>query len=86
MRPHNAMRVAQQLYEGVELGTEGPTGLITTTTAPKLHPENETRLLSLGVIDTREQTEAVMRALAADTEAAIDYAPWRALQAWLATG
>jgi hypothetical protein len=65
---------------------EGPTGLITTTTAAKLHPENETRLLSLGVIDTREQTEAVMRALAADAEAAIDYAPWRALQAWLATG
>ncbi len=29
MRPHIAMRVAQQLYEGVELGTEGPTGLIT---------------------------------------------------------
>jgi DNA topoisomerase I len=29
MRPHNAMRVAQQLYEGVELGTEGPAGLIT---------------------------------------------------------
>jgi len=29
MRPHNAMRVAQQLYEGVELGAEGPTGLIT---------------------------------------------------------
>jgi hypothetical protein len=65
---------------------EGPTGLITTTTAAKLHPENETRLLSLGVIDTREQTEAVMRALAADAEAGIDYAPWRALQAWLATG
>src|SRR5256886_11845041 len=29
MRPFAAMRVAQQLYEGVELGTEGPTGLIT---------------------------------------------------------
>lgn len=29
MRPHNAMRVAQQLYEGVELGPEGATGLIT---------------------------------------------------------
>jgi len=29
MRPHNAMRVAQQLYEGVELGAEGPVGLIT---------------------------------------------------------
>ena len=29
MRPHNAMRVAQQLYEGIELGSEGSTGLIT---------------------------------------------------------
>ncbi|TME18990.1 MAG: type I DNA topoisomerase, partial [Chloroflexi bacterium] len=29
MRPFAAMRVAQQLYEGVELGAEGPTGLIT---------------------------------------------------------
>jgi DNA topoisomerase I len=29
MRPRVAMRVAQQLYEGVELGTEGSTGLIT---------------------------------------------------------
>jgi hypothetical protein len=26
---------------------EGPTGLIVTTTAVKLHPENETRMLSL---------------------------------------
>src|SRR3989442_4141161 len=29
MRPHNAMPVAQQLYEGVELGAEGASGLIT---------------------------------------------------------
>ena len=29
MRPRVAMRVAQQLYEGVELGAEGSTGLIT---------------------------------------------------------
>src|ERR1700737_2307881 len=28
-RPRNTMRIAQQLYEGVELGEEGPTGLIT---------------------------------------------------------
>jgi hypothetical protein len=84
-------RIVYEFVEKTKAGIqprkiEKPTGLITTTTAPKLHPENETRLLSLGVIDTREQTEAVMRALAADTEAAIDYAPWRALQAWLATG
>src|ERR687890_2756423 len=41
---------------------EGPTGLIVTTTAVKLHPENETRLLSLTVTDTQEQTQAVMAA------------------------
>ena len=29
MRPRQTMRVAQQLYEGVELGAEGATGLIT---------------------------------------------------------
>jgi hypothetical protein len=67
---------------------EGPTGFITTTTSPKLHPENETRLLSLGVIDTREQTKAVMLALAAEDDRAkpTNYAPWHALQAWLASG
>src|SRR5262249_17472646 len=67
---------------------EGPTGLITTTTAPKLHPENETRLLSLGVIDTRDQTKAVMQALADDDakKKIIDYAPWHAMQVWLAAG
>ena len=31
---------------------EGPTGLLTTTTSEALHPENETRLMSLGVIDS----------------------------------
>ena len=43
---------------------EGPTGLIVTTTAVKLHPENETRLLSLTVTDTREQTRGVLSMLA----------------------
>src|SRR5436309_1288991 len=28
-RPRNTMRIAQQLYEGIELGSEGSTGLIT---------------------------------------------------------
>jgi DNA topoisomerase-1 len=28
-RPYRTMRVAQDLYEGIELGAEGPTGLIT---------------------------------------------------------
>lgn len=63
---------------------EGPTGLIVTTTAVKLHQENETRLLSLPVTDTRDQTQAVMAALA--NEAAgdgPDMEAWQALQVWL---
>jgi hypothetical protein len=66
---------------------EGPTGLITTTTAVRLHPENETRLLSISVDDTPEQTKRVFQALASSTGGAastVDFAPWHALQTWLA--
>src|SRR5215212_9317977 len=63
---------------------EGPTGLIVTTTAVKLHPENETRLLSLTVTDTQDQTRAVMAALAEEAgEAGPNVEPWHALQVWL---
>jgi hypothetical protein len=89
-------RVVYEVVEKTKMGLrprriekEGPTGLITTTTAPKLHPENETRLLSLGVIDTPDQTRAVMQALAADDAAKmnpVNYALWHTLQTWLATG
>ena len=50
---------------GKLLEREGPTGLIVTTTDLRLHPENETRMLSLTVSDTPEQTAAVLLALAA---------------------
>jgi hypothetical protein len=63
---------------------QGPTGLLITTTAVKLHPENETRLLSLTVTDTQEQTRAVMAALAVEaSEAAPNFESWHALQVWL---
>jgi biotin operon repressor len=63
---------------------EGPTGLIVTTTAVKLHPENETRLLSLTVTDTQDQTRAVMAALAQEAgEAGPNFEPWHALQVCL---
>lgn len=45
---------------------EGPTALIVTTTEIKLHPESETRLLSLNVTDSAEQTRAVLLAQAGD--------------------
>jgi hypothetical protein len=62
---------------------EGPTGLIVTTTALKLHPENETRLLSLTVTDTREQTRGVFSMLAEEERVEADQKPWHALQQWL---
>ncbi len=66
----------------------GPTGLIVTTTATRLHPENETRLLSLAVKDTPAQTKIILRALARGpvTAGAVDYTGWQALQKLLETG
>ena len=65
---------------------EGPTGLLVTTTALRLHPENETRMLSLTVTDTQEQTAAVFQALANEARHTVDVSRWLALQMWLATG
>src|SRR5262249_27719575 len=65
---------------------EGPTGLIVTTTLLRLHPENETRLFSVPVTDTNEQTAAVLCSFADDGTTPVDLAPWHALQEWLALG
>jgi len=65
---------------------EAPTGLIVTTTALHLHPENETRMLSLTVTDTTEQTASVFRALADEGRAEVDLTRWQALQTWLTAG
>lgn len=67
---------------------EGPTGLIVTTTKVRLHPENETRLLSVTVTDTPDQTRAVLQALAGKNNRTVDppdLAHWHALQEWIAT-
>jgi hypothetical protein len=65
---------------------EGPTGLIVTTTATRLHPENETRMVSITVSDTKEQTQAIFHALASGQQEEPDLSPWHALQRWLAIG
>lgn len=65
---------------------EGPTGFICTTTAVNLHPENETRMLSLTVSDTKEQTKAILMALADNHKPeGRDLGRWHALQRWLET-
>lgn len=66
---------------------EGPISLVLTTTEVKLHPENETRMLSVAVTDTREQTAAVIRAMAGtDERSEVEFGPWHALQDWIAGG
>lgn len=64
----------------------GPTGLITTTTATRLHPENETRLLSVTVSDSAAQTKDVLVAQAIGVAAPRDLQPWHELQSWLEAG
>lgn len=66
----------------------GPTNLIMTTTWTNVHPENETRLLSVTSDDTNEQTQRIFREAARDT--AQDGLPekledWRDYQVWLAS-
>jgi hypothetical protein len=65
---------------------EGPAGLITTTTQVNLHAENETRLISVPVDDTRDHTAAVMKAIASRNGRTVDMAEWHELQFWLADG
>jgi len=67
---------------------EGPVCFLVTTTKNKLHAENETRLLSLEMDDTHDQTRAVIRRLA-EKEAGFDVdddqglEKWKAFQRWL---
>jgi hypothetical protein len=64
---------------------EGPVCLLLTTTAVGLHTENETRLFSIPVSDSPDQTKAIFRAQAREDEPPrAKYEPWRALQRVLA--
>ncbi len=83
-------RMAEKTDQGIvgrHIVKEGPTGLIITTTRVRLHPENETRLISLCANDTREQTRQVLRAIARRDLTSGGIAPsWPALQVWLSFG
>lgn len=50
---HRMAEKAEGAIVGRHVVKEGPTGLIITTTRVSLHPENETRLISLSANDTR---------------------------------
>lgn len=70
---------------------EGPTGLLMTTTEGALHPEDESRMLSITVEDTTEQTARVILAQAMQAGGSSAANPndthaWHSLQDWIAAG
>lgn len=63
---------------------EGPTNLLVTTTDHSLHPENETRMLSIPIDDSPKQTSRVMEDTAAeDDREPVEIDAWHAFQVWL---
>ena len=68
---------------------EGPTGLIMTTTANELHPEDESRMLSIHIDESRERTQAILARIAAGGKKSrpkLDVTRWHALHNLIALG
>ena len=58
---------------------EGPTGLMLTTTKSRMHLENETRYLSIGLDDSEDQTKRILKATAQQkmtSGSPVDLMPW----------
>ena len=69
----------------------GPVVFMVTTTKAALNQENETRLLSIDIDDSEEQTRRVLDKVAEmvgrnAAKASMDFEPWRDFQRWLALG
>lgn len=73
MKPKNILR-------------EGPTGYLTTTTRISLHPENETRMLSIPISDTNDQTERILLSIGEKDEVPPVDPAWISLQTWIGAG
>ena len=75
----------------VMIEKNGPVAFMVTTTRNKLNPENETRMLSLEINDSQDQTKQVLDKIAERegrnrAEQKIDFEPWHDYQRWLAAG
>jgi hypothetical protein len=87
---HNTVRKIGNEIVAATIEKRGPVTFLVTTTKNKLHPENETRMLSIEMDDSENQTRRVLDKVAqivgmGDT-ASVDYKPWQEFQRWLATG
>jgi hypothetical protein len=70
--------------------TEGPTGLVTSTTAERVHDETETRIISLFAEESFEHTNKILVSQGADAatdevhDCAVDFELWFELQRYIA--
>jgi hypothetical protein len=89
LRHITAQKVGDSIQQ-MTIEKHGPVAFLVTTTRNKLHPENETRMLSLEIDDSERQTRKVLDKVAAvhglHDMVPIDYAPWLDFQRWLGLG
>ena len=88
--------VVMKSADGKSMSTQtvikhGPVVFMVTTTKAALNPENETRMLSIEIDDSAEQTRLVLDKVAEtvgrnSAKAVVDFEPWRDFQRWLALG
>ena len=90
IRHSTVQKVGNELI-ATTIEKQGPVAFLVTTTKNKLHPENETRMLSLEIDDSEKQTKSVLDKVAQveglnQSTAQIDYKPWHDYQRWLEQG
>jgi hypothetical protein len=86
IRHHTAQKVGNDI-KTVTIEKQGPVAFLVTTTKSKMHPENETRMLSLEIDDSEGQTKKVLDKVAqvdgVGDIAPVNYKPWQDFQRWL---
>jgi hypothetical protein len=90
LRHGTVQKVGKELV-ATTIEKQGPVAFLVTTTKSKMHPENETRMLSLEIDDSAEQTKNVMAKVAQveglnQSATQIDVTPWQNFQRWLERG
>lgn len=89
IRHSTAQKVGNEIQQ-ITIEKNGPVAFLVTTTRNKLNPENETRMLSLEIDDSPDQTKKVLNKVAQvdglHAVTSIDYRPWLDFQRWLELG
>lgn len=85
----STMKDSKGQMSAQKLHVEGPTGVLMTTTANKLHHEDESRMLSVNVPDSREQRREALMSVALGsrkTHELVDYNAWHAFHRYITSG